>query len=231
MLHLDNGVGHQGDFLLEGVLVLGQHLCVLAVLIILTVFVVLTVLVASLVTGSLRPAPCGWFLVVFLLRCLLEVLVGLLQEGYVIIERLHVDGSVDRHVAVVLNGVTQRRAVVHLGAAQPGVGGVVLSIELHPVEEGQFVDGHLIAGGERLPVVERCAPVAHALPHAVFPSLIVVSIEVFVDGRIGFLNFSVGSTLEVHVQVLRQIPAQGEIAVPKELLAEGQRQVGVFGVL
>ena len=37
--------------------------------------------------------------------------------------------------------------------------------------------------------------------------------------------------LEVHVQILRQVPAYGEVPIPQELLAEGQRQVGVLGVL
>ena len=40
-----------------------------------------------------------------------------------------------------------------------------------------------------------------------------------------------GCRLEVHVEVLRQVPAQGEVAVPQELLREGQRQVGVLCIL
>ena len=33
------------------------------------------------------------------------------------------------------------------------------------------------------------------------------------------------------MEVLRQVPAQLEVAVPKELLREADRQVGVLGVL
>ena len=40
-----------------------------------------------------------------------------------------------------------------------------------------------------------------------------------------------GGTLEVHVQVLGQVPAQLEVTVPEELRTEGERQVGILSVL
>ena len=36
-----------------------------------------------------------------------------------------------------------------------------------------------------------------------------------------------GSTLEVHVQVLGQVPAHGELSVPEELVAIGERQLRI----
>ena len=73
-----------------------------------------------------------------------------------------------------------------------------------------------------------------ALLHGVFPDGIEVGVEVFVNGRvlaIGFLNLRMGSTLEVHVQVLGQVPAHGEVAVPEHLAAECDGQAGILGVL
>ena len=70
-----------------------------------------------------------------------------------------------------------------------------------------------------------------ALLDRILPSRVLLRIEVLVDGRIGFFYLCAGSTLEVHVQVLGQVPAQLEVAVPEELFVELQRQVGVLGVL
>ena len=73
-------------------------------------------------------------------------------------------------------------------------------------------------------VVERGAEVADALLHRVFPRTIAVRVEVFVDGRIGLLNLGTGGTLEVEVQILGEVPPEGEVTVPKELFGEDERQ-------
>ena len=52
-----------------------------------------------------------------------------------------------------------------------------------------------------------------------------ISIEILVDGCIGLFDLGVGGRLEVEVQVLGEVPAQREVAVPEELLVEGQRQL------
>ena len=80
-------------------------------------------------------------------------------------------------------------------------------------------------------VVERRAEVLDALPYGVFPSRILVRVEVLVDRRIGFLNLSPRTRLETEVQVLGEVPAQGEVAVPEELFAEAQRHILVLGTL
>ena len=72
---------------------------------------------------------------------------------------------------------------------------------------------------------------ADALLHGVLPGCVAVGIEVFVDGRVGLLYLSMSGTLEVHVEILGEVPSEREVAVPDELLAEGQRQVGILGIL
>ena len=148
-----------------------------------------------------------------------------------VVEGLEVERTADVQVAVRGDDIAKRAAVVHLGTARPGIGRVERGVAVHPVEDGQFVQRQLVGGGERLVVVERLAPVQDALLHGVLPRRVALGIEVLVDGRVGFLNPRTGGRLEVHVQVLRQVPAQLEVAVPEELLVERQRQVGRLGVL
>ena len=76
-----------------------------------------------------------------------------------VVEGFQVEGAVELDVAVVLDGVAQRGAVVKLGASEPGVGGVLLHVHLRPVQDGQLVERQLIRGLERLPVVKRRSPV------------------------------------------------------------------------
>ena len=148
-----------------------------------------------------------------------------------VVECLQIERAVDVQVAAVRDGVSQRRAVLERCTTQPRVGGIVRSIALHPVEDGQLVDGQLIAGGERLTVVQRSAQVLDAVPDGVFPCRIAVGIEVFVDGGVGLFHLGMSGRLEIHVQVLGDVPTQLEVAVEKELLVELQRQVGILSVL
>ena len=235
VVDLDGGVGEQGDFLLETLLVLRQFLLLLLHLLVvgtLTIGGCLLAIGGSLLTGLflflLLLLGVG-LLLLFLVdlrlrRLLVESLVGLLQERNVVVELLEAEGAVEVERAVVGDGVTQRCAVFELGSTNPVVGGVVGGIGCHPIEDGDEVERQLVAGLERLVVVERRTERADALLDGVFPSGVLVGIEVAVDGRVGFLDLGVGGTLEVHVEVLREVPAQREIAVPQELLAEGQRQ-------
>ena len=79
--------------------------------------------------------------------------------------------------------------------------------------------------------VERTAQVLDARPHRIFPCRIAIGIKVFVDGSVGFLHLSMGGRLEVHVQVLREVPAYLEFPVEQELFVELQWQIGVHRIL
>ena len=136
-----------------------------------------------------------------------------------IVERLHVQITVDRQLAVVGNGVTQGGTVFQLCAAHPVVGGRIVGVGRQPVEDGQFVERQLVGSREGLPIVERRAEVLDAMPDGVLPGRIAVRVEVLVDGQavaIGFLDFGARSRLEIHVEVLGKVPAQTEVTVPKE---------------
>ena len=143
-----------------------------------------------------------------------------------VVERFHIDVAVNSHLSVVANGVTHRGAVFQLCAAHPVIGSVIRGIGSQPVEDGQLVQWHLIAGRKGLTVVERTSEVLDALPYRVFPGMIAVGIEVFVDGQVAIrlFNLRLCARLEVHVQVLGEIPAYGEVTVPQELRTEGDRQ-------
>ena len=54
-------------------------------------------------------------------------------------------------------------------------------------------------------------------PHRVLPSRVAIGIEVLVYGCVRLLYLCVRGALEVHVQILREVPAQVELAVPQEL--------------
>ena len=61
-----------------------------------------------------------------------------------------------------------------------------------------------------------------ALPYAVLPRLVLRGVEIFVDSRVRFLYLGMCGTLETHVDVLGEVPAELEFTVPKELLGERQ---------
>ena len=127
-----------------------------------------------------------------------------------------------------VDGIAIRVALLILGASFPRVVAVVRGIRVHPVEDRQQVERHLVGCLEGLLIVEWHAPVLDAGPYRIFPSVILVGIEVLVHRCVRFLYLGMGSTLEVHVQVLGQVPTQGELSIPKELLAEGKRQVSIY---
>ncbi len=54
--------------------------------------------------------------------------------------------------------------------------------------------------------------------------MILVGIKILVDRCVRLFNLGVCGRLEVHMQILGEVPAYGEVAVPKELLTESKRQ-------
>ena len=249
----DGGVGPQGHFALIAALVLGQQLVVfrltsfcvggtlvvqfleavpeaafaVAFIVALNVFVVLFAgifveLCSFLARLSL---DAGLYVAGRLLRGFAEPLVGLLEERNVVVELFHVERAVQVERAVVRDAVAQRGSVFEVGAAHPVVGGVVAGIGIHPVENGDEVQRQLVAGGEVLVVVEGRAHALDAAPDAVFPRRVFVGVKRFVDGSVGFFNLGMGAAVEVEVQVAGDVPAQGELAVPEELLVEGQGEL------
>ena len=143
-----------------------------------------------------------------------------------VVERLHVERAVDGNLAIVGDGVAQRCAILLLTATLPVVGSGIVGIGIQPVEDGQLIQRHLVRRRKRLAIVQRTTEVLDAGPYRVLPCRIAVRIEVFVDGfvTVGLLNLSLCARLEIHVQVLGEVPAQREVAVPQELRAEGDRQ-------
>ena len=142
-----------------------------------------------------------------------------------VVERLQVERAVDVQTAVAADGVAKTGTVVEFRSPYPRVMGVIRGIGIDPVEDGQFIQWQLVGGCHLLLVVERSAEVTDALLHRVFPRTILIGVEILVDGRIGLLDLGTGSTLKVEVQIPREVPSEGEVAVPEELLGEDQWQV------
>ena len=147
------------------------------------------------------------------------------------IDGLQIERAVDVQIAVAVDGVTQRHTVVTLRTANPGITGIIGGIAVHPLQIRQFVQGQLITGGDLLLVVEGRTQVLDTVPHGVFPGRIPIRIEVFVHRGIRLFDLRMGGRLEVEVQVLREVPAQGEVTVPEELRVEGKRQTVVVEIL
>ena len=137
-----------------------------------------------------------------------------------VVEFLHIEGAVDVESSVVGDGVAKCGAVFQLRTPHPGVIGVVGDIRSHPVEDGDEVERHVVGGLEVLGIVKGCSKVPDGRPYGVFPCGVMVGIEVFVDGCVWLLNLSVCAAGEVQMQVLGEVPPDGEVPVPEELLAE-----------
>ena len=148
-----------------------------------------------------------------------------------VVECLQVEGAVDGEVAVAVDGVAVADAFFRLRTFHPGIAGGIGGVAVDPVEDGQFVQRQLVAGGDLLLIVERRTEVLDALPDGVLPGGIPVGIEVLVHRRIGLLDLCTGARLETEVQVLGEVPAQGEVTVPEELLVPAQGHVLVLCTL
>ncbi len=216
-------IGLQGNLALVGVLVLGKDFLFRVTVTGLTRWDSLTGWTGlTRLAGFPRTAGTTRFL---------ESLVGLLQEGEVVIEHLEVQRTVDVQITVACNGVSKTGTVIELRTACPGIAGIIRGITIHPVEDGQFVQWQLVAGRDLLLIVERGAQMTDTVHHRVLPRRIPIGIEVFVHGGIRLLDLRTGSRLEIEVEVTREVPAQGEVAVPEELLVEHQLQVLVLQTL
>ena len=162
----------------------------------------------------------------------LILLVHFLEEWDVVVETNQVEIAVQGQFALAVDGIAIRVAFFIFHASLPRIVGAVVGIGVQPVEGWQQIERHLIRSGEVLTVVERGTPALHAVPYRtsiyrVFPGMILVGIEVGVHLRIRHIHLCMGSTLEVHVQVLGQVPAHGELSVPEELVAIGKRQLRI----
>ena len=82
-----------------------------------------------------------------------KAFVGLFKERYLVVKAHEVERSVEVEVAIVGNGVAQRRAVFELCTANPTIGGVIGEVGINPIEDGQQVERRLIGEGERLVIV------------------------------------------------------------------------------
>ena len=222
-------IRQEGDFLLESLSVFRKRLRQIY-LILLHIVLLLGILQQSLL-------PPGFLLLLLPLYLTpayraVESVIRLLEEWDVVVEAHQVEVSVNRQLALGVDGVAIRVAVLILRTSLPSIVGVVGGIGIHPVEDWQQMDRQLIGCREVLTVVERRTPTLHTLPyrtsiHRILPGMILVGIEIGIHIRIRHIYLCMGGTLEVHVQVLGQIPAQRELAVPEELVAHGERQLRI----
>ena len=123
-----------------------------------------------------------------------------------IVECLEIPLRVDVEVAVVADGIAERRSVLEFRTTHPRIGGIITCVGVEPIEDRHLVERQLIRCLECLLIVERASPRLHTLPHRVLPCLILLWIEVFVDWGVWFLYLCVCGTLEIHVQVLCEVP-------------------------
>ena len=148
-------VGHEGDFPLITALVFGQFLLLFGSFPVLghrsavglrASFLSFHRLFAQFLLppfAFLGPFAFALLLLALQLRAALlsvETVVGRLEEGNVIVELLHVERAVDAQLAVVHDGVAQRGAIVQRSAPVPVVGGIVVGIGVHPVENGDEIE-------------------------------------------------------------------------------------------
>ena len=214
MAYLECGIRQEGDFPFEGTLVLRQRL-----LRICRLFLCFLLLFLFFLLLALHLCPT---------LGTVKLIVYLLQERHMVVEFHQVKVTVQCQFALGIDSISIRVALLILCTALPRIVGIVRGIAVHPVEDRQQIERHLVGCLEILTVVERCTPVADAGPYGVLPGMILVGIKILVDRCIWFLYLCMGSTLEVHVQVLGQIPVDGELTVPEELFTEGERQLGVY---
>ena len=214
MAYLECGIRQEGDFPFEGTLVLRQRLLRISRL-----FLCFLLLFLFFLLLALHLCPT---------LGTVKLIVYLLQERHMVVEFHQVKVTVQCQFALGIDGISIRVALLILCTALPRIVGIVRGIAVHPVEDRQQIERQPVGCLEILTIVERCTPVADAGPYGVLPGMILVGIKILVDRCIWFLYLCMGSTLEVHVQVLGQIPVDGELTVPEELLTEGERQLGVY---
>ena len=219
MGYCEGGVRTKGQLFLESVFVLGQS-CLWACF---TIFTSLTSRISfTSITRFLRLLRYG----------LAETLVRLLEEGEVVVKRLHIEVTIDVQLTIVRNGITQTGAIGQFCTTYPVIGCIIRSIGSHPVEDGQLIQWQLIRCRKGLAIVERTSEVLDALPYRILPGTIMVWIKVLVDGQVaqGLFYLSLRTRLEIHVKVAGKVPAQGEATIPQELRIEDDRKLGTTKV-
>ena len=151
-----------------------------------------------------------------------------------IVERLHIQITIDGQLAIVGNGVTKIGAILQFRTTLPCIVGRIVGIGCQPVQNRQLVQWELIRGRKGLTIVERRTKALDAMPYRILPGTITVGIEVLVDGQtiaVRFLNFGTRTRLEVHVQVLGQVPAEREVTIPQERRTPLHRNLGAGQVV
>ena len=219
MGYCEGGIRTKGQLFLESVLVLGER-CLWACF---TIFTSLTSRTSfTSITCFLRLLRYG----------LAETLVRLLEEGEVVVKRLHIEVTIDVQLTIVRNGITQTGAIGQLCTTHPVISSIIRSIGSHPVEDGQLIQRQLIRCREGLAIVERTSEVLDALPYRILPGAIMVWIKVLIDGQVaqGLFYLSLCTRLEIHVKVAGKVPAQGEATIPQELRIEDDRKLGTTKV-
>ena len=166
---------------------------------------------------SLRRTPIA-------LAQLVETFVGFAQKRNVVIEPFEIKQTVERQAAVVGDDVAQALMRRSLRAAHPRISGMILPLQAGPIENGDEMERHLIGECEGLLIIQGCSEMPDARPHRIFPRLVAVGIERFINGGIGLFNLRACGTLEIHMQVACQIPAKRKVTIPQELLIKGHRQ-------
>ena len=123
--------------------------------------------------------------------------------------------------------MSQRGSVFQLSTSVPSVVAGIAAIETEPTQYRYLIERHLVRAVERRGVGQRTSEVGKTGLHRVFPSIIGIGIQIFVDDRIRFLNLCMSSRGVLHRQRFEDVPTQGELTVPKELFREGKRQLHV----
>ena len=117
----------------------------------------------------------------------------------------------------------------HVGTLIPVVGGVIGQRAVRPVEHGDVLQRHVPGDVEGLVILQRGSHIADALLHGVFPHLVIVGVEPFVDLHVRLLDAGVGAGGEVHAEVGGEIPTQAERSIPQEVVAEGEQLIAAAG--
>ena len=147
-----------------------------------------------------------------------------------IVELDQIERTVEGQLAMSINGIAIGVAILIFHTPLPRIVGTIRSIGVHPVENRQQVERHLIGSRKTLTIIERSTPSSDTIEHGtsvyrILPGMILISIKIRIHIRIWHIYLCMGSTLEVHVKIPGQVPTQSKFTVPKELIAECNRQL------
>ena len=120
--------------------------------------------------------------------------------------------------------MSERLSACQFLSAGPAVGGVVRTVGTEPVESRNLVERQLVAAVESAVVGERSSERHDASTDGVFPYRIFVRVEILVDDHVWLLDFGMCGRSPRQFERLEDVPSDGEVAVPEELLREGDWQ-------